>query len=314
MAHYLITGGGGFIGSNLARALVEEGETVQVLDDFSTGRRENLEGLKRNITIIEGTICDREAVRTAIKGVNYCLHQAAIPSVPRSIAAPEASNRANIEGTLNVLLAAREAGVRRVVLASSSSVYGNVAGDPLVETLPRRPISPYGVTKACAEMYGEVFASLYDLDIVSLRYFNVFGPRQNPDSQYAAAIPIFVRHMLAGRRPPVHGDGRQARDFTFVSNVVSANLLVCRQAGSLRGVFNVACGAAANLLEVIAALNRILGADLEPEFQPRRAGDIPWSCADISQARQAFGYVPKIGLEEGLRRTVSWLRDGKDPA
>jgi len=163
-------------------------------------------------------------------------------------------------------------------------------------------------------MYGEVFSSLYDLDVVSLRYFNVFGPRQNPDSQYAAAIPIFIRHMIEGRRPPVHGDGRQARDFTFVSNVVSANLLACRRPGSLRGIFNVACGAAVNLLEVIAALNRILGANLEPEFQPRRAGDIQWSCADVSQARQAFGYAPEVGLEEGLRRTVAWLRDGKDLA
>lgn len=314
MSHYLITGGSGFIGSNLARALIKQGEKVSVLDDFSTGRRENLHGLEGRITVLEGTICDRATVDAAMKGVQFCLHQAAIPSVPRSIASPEASNRANVEGTLNVLLAAREAGVRRVILASSSSVYGNADGNALVETLPRRPISPYGVTKACGEMYGEVFSSLYDLDIVSLRYFNVFGPRQNPDSQYAAVIPIFVRHMLDGRRPPVHGDGRQARDFTFVSNVVSANLLACRYTEPLRGVFNVACGAAVNLLDVIALLNRILGTQLEPEFQPSRAGDIPWSCADVSHARQAFGYVPHIGLEEGLRRTVAWLRDGKDLA
>lgn len=333
MAAYLVTGGAGFIGSHLVHALLARGDDARVLDDFSTGRRSNLAEVEGRIELIEGSICDREVVARAMAGVECCFHQAAIPSVPRSVADPWASNRANVEGTLNVFLAARDAGVRRVVFASSSSVYGNTATYPVHEELPLAPISPYGVSKAACEMYARAFAGLYDIDLVGLRYFNVFGPRQDPESQYAAVVPLFIKAMLAGERPPVNGDGGQSRDFTFVENVVAANLAAANfavansaagklhvanlaganvaagdNAGRLSGVYNVACGAASSVLDVVAHLNRILGTAIEPVFRPARPGDIRRSLADIRKASAAFGYRPQVGLEEGLRRTVAWMK------
>ena len=310
MARYLVTGGAGFIGSNLVHALLDRGHVVRVLDDLSTGRRENLSQIMTSIEFVEGSICDEAVTRAAMEGVDYCLHQAAIPSVPRSVADPVTSNRANVEGTLKVFLAARDAKVRRVVFASSSSVYGNTGVSPAREDLPMIPISPYGVDKAACEHYARVFSALYGIDIVVLRYFNVFGPRQDPGSQYAAVIPIFVTHMLRGERPHVHGDGRQSRDFSYIDNVVHANLLACEAEGPLAGIYNAACGAETTLLGLVALLNHALGTKLEPVFSPARAGDIRRSCADISCAAKAFGYKPTVSVGEGLRRTLEWFRRG----
>ncbi|MBN2309522.1 MAG: SDR family oxidoreductase [Candidatus Hydrogenedentes bacterium] len=312
MACYLITGGGGFIGSNLARSLSARGDEVRVLDDFSTGRRENLDGLLDRIEVIEGSVCDPECLARAFAGVDYCLHQAAIPSVPRSVQDPVRSNHANVEGTIQVFLAARDAGAKRVVFASSSSVYGEVSALPAAETLPLNPISPYGVTKATCEMYARVFTELYGTDIVALRYFNVFGPRQDPKSQYAAVMPIFIMKMLAGEAPPVYGDGTQSRDFSYVDNVVAANLAACAAPGRLAGVYNIACGATTSVLDVVEMLNEILGTDLPPAFLPPRPGDIHLSYADIARARDAMGYEPAVTVREGLERTVAWYRDGKE--
>ena len=306
MARYLVTGGGGFIGSNLVRALLGRGEDVRVLDDFSTGRRENLADVAGDVELIEGSIRDAALLAGAFEGVDYCLHQAAIPSVPRSVADPVRSNGANVDGTMKVFLAARDAGVKRVVFASSSSVYGDEAPLPAVETAPLHPISPYGVTKATDEMYARVFSDVYDMDIVALRYFNVFGPRQDPDSPYAAVVPIFIRKMAAGERPPVYGDGTQSRDFTYVANVVAANLLACEQEGRVAGVYNIACGDTTSILDLIAHLNAALGTALEPEFLPPRTGDIRASFADISKAREVLGYEPAVSIREGLKQTAAW--------
>ncbi len=308
MATYLVTGGAGFIGSNLVRSLLERGHSVRVLDDLSTGRRANLTEVLSQIEFIEGSICEVDLVNQAMDGVEYCLHQAAVPSVPRSVEDPLRSNRVNVEGTLNVFLAAREQGVRRVVFASSSSVYGNTSVSPVREDLPTQPISPYGVTKATCELYARVFSSLYNMDIVGLRYFNVFGPRQDPASEYAAVVPIFLSKMLRGERPPVHGNGRQSRDFSYIGNVVDANLRVCDAEGPLAGVYNAACGAETSILGLVALLNEILGTKLEPVFEPSRAGDIRRSCADIRRAGETFGYKPQVSVGEGLKRTVEWYR------
>lgn len=309
MARFLITGGAGFIGSNLVHALLKRGDQVRVIDDFSTGRRENIQSVLSQIEVVEGSICDRDLVGKAMTGVEFCLHQAAIPSVSRSVESPWESNRANVEGAINVFLAARDAGVRRVVFASSSSVYGNASTMPVNESLPRAPISPYGVSKAACEMYGEVFSALYGIDIVGLRYFNVFGPRQDPKSQYAAVIPIFISRMLAGEAPPVDGDGLQSRDFTFVGNVVSANLKACHADGRLAGVYNVACGASTSILDMVAILNDVLGSQLDPVFRPARPGDIRNSWADISRAKTAFGYEPLTSIRDGLLETARWFWD-----
>ena len=309
MPKFVVTGGAGFIGSHVVRALIARGNAVTVVDDFSTGKRENLAGMAPLVELLEGSIEDRPLLARAMQHADYCLHQAAIPSVPRSVADPWASNRANIEGTLNVFVAARDAGVKRVVFASSSSIYGNTDQVPVSESLPRAPISPYGVTKATDELYGDVFAGLYGLDVVALRYFNVFGPRQAPDSAYAAVVPIFLSHMLRGERPPVHGHGHQARDFTFVDNVVQANLRACQAEERIAGAYNIACGASTSVVELVAALNALLGTNLPPDHQPARAGDILRSWADISKARKAFGYSPMVTLTEGLEKTIAWFRE-----
>jgi len=306
MSEILVTGGGGFIGSNLARHLISLGESVRILDDFSTGNRDNLEDILDKCTVFEGSICEPGVLRRAIEGAQYCLHQAAIPSVPRSVKDPARSHHANMTGTMNVLLAARDAGVSRVVMASSSSVYGIASHYPVEESMPACPISPYAVSKAAAEMYAKVFSDLYEMDIVALRYFNVFGPRQDPESQYSAVIPKFISRMLEGKSPSIYGDGSQTRDFTFVENVISANIKACAAPGRIAGIYNIAGGTQHSLLDLVHMINDVLNTRIIPEFHPPRTGDVPRSFADVSRARDTFGYEPVVPVREGLERTVAW--------
>jgi nucleoside-diphosphate-sugar epimerase len=307
VTRYLVTGGAGFIGSSLTRTIVERGGEVRVLDSFLTGNDENLADLP-DVEIVRGDVRDLDGLRPVMKGIERVLHQAAVPSVARSLADPILSNAANVEGTLNVLIAARDAGVPRVVFASSSSVYGDTPTLPKVETMLPSPLSPYAVTKLTGEHYLKVFHHLYGLETVALRYFNVFGPRQDPSSDYAAVIPLFVSLMTRGLPPKIFGDGTQSRDFTYIDNVVQANLRACEAPGVGGEVFNVACGKRYTLLDLVAALNKILGTNLEPMFGPRRQGDVMHSLADIEKARRLLGYEPSISFEEGLERTVVWGR------
>jgi len=307
MSTVLVTGGAGFIGSHLVATLLERGDSVRVVDDLSTGEESNLAGLHGSMEFIVGSVCDRALLDGLMQGVDCVFHQAALPSVPRSIESPWPSHEAIINGTLTVLLAARDAGVRRVVCASSSSIYGNAEVHPVDESQPLAPISPYAVMKANNEHYAGVFQSLYGLDVVSLRYFNIFGPRQTPESDYAAAIPIFIQRMLRGEAPPVYGDGTQSRDFTFVENVVHANLLAAEAPGCIGGAYNIAGGESISVLTIVGLLNEILGTNLEPNFLPLRPGDIHTSYANISLAGRAFGYHPVVGIREGLERTVAWF-------
>jgi UDP-N-acetylglucosamine/UDP-N-acetyl-alpha-D-glucosaminouronate 4-epimerase len=308
MATYLVTGGGGFIGSALARALLERSHQVRVVDNFSTGRRENLAEVASRIELFEVDICDLEKLRPAFSGVDYVLHGAALPSVPRSIEDPLASNRANVEGTLNVLLAARDAGVKRVVYAASSSAYGDTPTLPKVETMVSQPISPYGVTKYAGELYAQVFTRVYGLESVCLRYFNVFGPRQHPSSPYSGVLSKFITALLRGDRPTIYGDGEQSRDFTYIDNVVEANLLACTSSRAVGKVINIATGSRETLNQVVAALGRIVGKPVEPIYAPPRTGDILHSLADIRLARALLGYRPKVMFEEGLRQTFEWYQ------
>ena len=310
MTTYLITGGAGFIGANLAHELVRRGARVRVLDNFATGRRGNLTGLADRIEVIEGDLRRLPEVEKAMQGVEVVLHQGALGSVPRSVADPLTTHEVNATGTLHVLWAARGAGVRRVVSASSSSTYGDTPTLPKVEDMLPAPRSPYPVSKLAGEYYCRVFTEVYGLDTVSLRYFNVFGPRQDPASQYAAVIPKFIRAMLRGERPVIFGDGTQSRDFTYVDNVVQANLLAAEApAGSLRGtVCNIACGERITLVDLVAALNEVLGTRLAPQFQPPRTGDVLHSLADFRRAEHLFGYRPLVKFAEGIRRTVEWMR------
>ena len=308
---YLVTGGAGFIGSHLVAALLRQGARVAVLDDFSTGRRENLKAAlaeRRSgpeARVVEGDIRNRDLVRREMKGVTHVLHQAALPSVPRSVAEPLQSHEANATGTLNLLLAARDEGVKRFVYASSSSAYGDTPALPKLETMPTAPLSPYAISKLAGEHYCCAFTGLYGFETVSLRYFNIFGPRQDPNSQYAAVIPRFVTAALEGRSPTVFGDGRQSRDFTFIDNAVEANLRACDAPKEATGrAYNVACGSAATLLEVLDRIGAIVGRRVTPVHEPPRAGDVKHSLASIDLARRHLAYEPAIDLEEGLRRTV----------
>jgi nucleoside-diphosphate-sugar epimerase len=308
MAFYLVTGGAGFIGSNIVTELVERGARVRVLDDFSTGRRENLASLLEYIDLIEGSLQDLPTVRRAVEGVDYVLHQAALPSVARSIDNPLATHAVNTTGTLHLLVSARDAGVKRVVYASSSSIYGDSPTLPKQEDMPPRPKSPYAVSKLAGEQYCRSFAGVYDLETVCLRYFNVFGPRQDPTSQYSAVIPLFITAILRGELPTVYGDGGQSRDFTYVTNVVQANFLAATAPDDVVGrVFNVACGERYTLLDLIAALNDILGTGVEPVHAAARPGDVRHSLADITAAQEAMGYRVEVDFHEGLRRTVEWF-------
>jgi UDP-N-acetylglucosamine/UDP-N-acetyl-alpha-D-glucosaminouronate 4-epimerase len=308
MATYLVTGGAGFIGSNLARALVTRGERVKVLDNFSTGREVNLKDLEKDVAMFRGDVRDAALVERAVEGCDYVLHQAALPSVPRSIEAPLETNDVNVNGTLTVLGAARRAGVKRVVFAASSSAYGETPTLPKVETMAPDPLSPYAVSKLAGEYYMKVFFQCYGLETVSLRYFNVFGPNQDPQSQYAAVIPRFVTAALEGRSPTIYGDGLQSRDFCHIDNAIQANLLACTAAGAPGQVFNVACGVRTTLLEVVALIAEITGRPVKPVHEPARAGDIKHSLADISRARHILGYTGGVDFKQGLVRTVEWYR------
>lgn len=310
MGRYLVTGGAGFIGSHIVDELVRRGEAVRVLDNFSSGRRENIAHNLDRVQLIEGDLRDLETVRGAVAGVDYVLHLGAIPSVPRSVVEPLASNEANVTGTLHVLMAAREAGVRRVVNSSSSSVYGNSPTLPKHEAMPTQPLSPYAVSKLAGENYCVAFQQVYGLPTVSLRYFNVFGPRQDPASEYAAVIPKFITAMLKGESPIIYGDGLQSRDFTYVANVVAANLLACESERAVGQALNVALGDRVTLLELLEALNTILGTRLPPRFEAPRPGDVKHSQADTTRARELLGFEEVVDFRQGLRETVDWFRAG----
>lgn len=310
MATYLVTGGAGFIGSHLVDALLARGETVRVVDNFATGNREYIESVRDRITFYEVDIADLEALREPMAGVDYVLHQAAIPSVPRSVDDPVLTHEACATGTLNVLIAARDARVKRVVYAASSSAYGDIEGTYKSEDMPPRPLSPYAVAKLVGEQYCQVFYTVYGLETVALRYFNVFGPRQDPNSPYSAVIPLFMKAMLAGKQPTVFGDGTQSRDFTYIENVVQGNLLACQADKRVAGkVINLACGESINLLDLIAAINDLLGTHITPIFDAPRPGDVKHSCADIRLARDLLGFAPVVSFEEGLRHTLAWLKE-----
>jgi len=309
---YLITGGAGFIGSHIAERLLADGHRVRVLDNLSSGKEENLSGLPGSsdrLELVRGDVRDLDQVRAAMKGTEIVFHEAALGSVPRSVDDPVTTHESNMTGTLNVLLAARDAGVRRLVYASSSSVYGETPVLPKKEDMTPQPLSPYALSKLAGEQYCSVFHHVYGFEAVALRYFNIFGPRQDPESQYAAVIPKFVTAMLDGRRPVVYGDGLQSRDFTYVDNVVEANLLASQAEGIAGRAFNVACGGRYTLLDLLARLNEIAGTQVEPVHQAARAGDVRDSQASVDAAQQAFGYRVVVDFEEGLRRTVDWYRN-----
>lgn len=309
MGVFLVTGGGGFIGSNLTIKLIEMGHRVKVLDNFSTGSLDNLRPLLKEIEVHQGDLRSLSDVRQAVAGVEVVFHLGALPSVPRSVADPLTTNEVNITGTLNVLLASRDAGVRRVVYASSSSVYGNSDVLPKHERLPSRPMSPYAATKLAGEVYGKIFYKLYGLETVGLRYFNVFGPRQDPKSEYAAVIPRFIDALLKRTPPVIFGDGEQSRDFTFIDDVVQANLLSCQATGASGEVFNIAAGNRTTLNELLGALMRITGSKVYVVYLEPRPGDVKHSMASIEKAATTLGYLPKTGVKEGLRLTVEWLRE-----
>jgi UDP-glucose 4-epimerase len=300
--------GAGFIGSHLVDALLAHGDAVRVLDDFSTGNPANLVTVRERADIMDGDVTDQEVVRGAMRGVEVGFHQAALASVPRSVVDPMSTHRTCVDGTLNVLLAARDAGVRRVVYAGSSSAYGDSGRLPRMETDLPAPLSPYAVAKLAGEMYCAAFSKVYGLETVRLRYFNVFGPRQTPNSPYAAVIPLFLQALSTGRSPRVHGDGHQSRDFTYVSDVVQANLRAAATAGVSGRVYNVACGRRTSLLEVLGHLNVLLGTSIEPTFGPPRVGDVRDSQADIIRAVEDLGYVPTTDVRTGLSHCVRWWR------
>ena len=309
---YLVTGGAGFIGSNIVEELIRRGDKVSVLDNFSTGRRENIQSFMDDVELSEGDIRSLSTVYRAVDEVDFIIHQAALPSVPRSIADPITTNEVNITGTLNVLIAARDRGVRRVVFASSSSVYGNDPRLPKHEDMRPRPMSPYAISKLAGEVYCSVFDELYDLETVILRYFNIFGPRQDPTSQYSAVIPKFINTMSKNRRVTIFGDGKQSRDFTFVENVVRTNLKACEIENLPKErVFNCACGDRISLDEMVIYLNKIMHKDLNPNFVEPRPGDVRHSFADVSKAVNFLNYSPSVKFEEGLKRTVEWFLANK---
>lgn len=308
MAKYLVTGGAGFIGSNIVEELVARGEDVVVLDDLSTGKRENIEPWLDRIKFVRGDIRKREDVQEAIAGVDYVLHQAALASVPRSIENPELVNEVNVAGTITLLEEARRAGVKRFIYAASSSAYGDTETLPKTEEMPVSPLSPYAVSKLTGEYYCSVYYTVYGLPTISLRYFNVFGPRQDPNSQYAAVIPIFISSLLKGERPTIFGDGEQSRDFTFVTNVVNANILASRCEEAAGQVLNVACGERYTLNELFAILRQMINEDIDPIYSDPRPGDVKHSQADISRAKEVLRYEPGVSFEEGLEKTVEWYR------
>ena len=313
MPNVLVTGGAGFIGSNLTESLLKRKQFVRVLDDFSTGKKENLIFSKEypSLEILEGDIRDLRTCKKAIKGVEVVFHQAALPSVQRSVEDPETSNAVNVGGTLNILLAAKEEGVKRVIYASSSSIYGDTPTLPKHEKMPPHPLSPYALQKYIGEQYCRLFYQLYGLDSVSLRYFNIFGPKQDPNSVYSAVIPKFIDALLHDRPPIIFGDGEQSRDFTFIENVVQANLLAM-SAEYLHGeAMNIACGKRISLNQLLKILKQILGSKLSPVYQEPRQGDVRHSLADIHKSKKIINYMPKVGAEEGLKKTVEFFKRQK---
>ena len=332
MAHYLVTGGAGFIGSNIVEELLRRKQKVRILDNFSTGKRETVEFLinkasklknsngkknsgngNSNLEVFEGDLRSYHIVREAVEGVDYILHQGALPSVPRSVGDPITSNEVNVVGTLNILNAAKEAKVRRIVYASSSSCYGDLAQLPKTEDMLPNPLSPYAVSKLAAEKYCQVFYKLYNLETVSVRYFNVFGPRQDPTSQYSAVIPKFISIMMRGKAPVIYGDGEQSRDFTYVQNVVEANLQACEmEHEELAGeIFNIAYGKRITLNDLVTKINGVLGTTIKPIYSAPRAGDVKHSLANIGKARQFLGYDPKFDFDQGLKMTIDTMRKHK---
>ena len=307
MAQYVVTGGAGFIGSHLSEELIRRGHQVRVADSFVTGKRSNLAHLPP-VEILEGDLSDLDFARKAVTGADFVLHQAALPSVPRSVKDPITSNRANVDGTLNVLVAARDAGVRRLVFAGSSSAYGNTMTSPKHEDLPTSPLSPYALQKVVGEQYLQMFTSLYGLETVTIRYFNVFGPRQDPSSPYSGVISLFATALLENRAPVIYGDGEQSRDFTYVANVVDGVLRACEATGASGRIINVATGSSISLNALFEAMRRLIGATVKPEYAAPRAGDVRDSLADLRLAREILGYKPIVPFEDGLRATVDWYR------
>ena len=313
MSHFLVTGGAGFIGSHLSEELVRRGHRVRVADNLSSGKRANLAHIP-GLEILEGDIADLAFAKRAVDGCEYVLHQAAIPSVPRSVKDPVSSNRANVDGTLNVLIAARDAGVKRLVFAGSSSAYGDTPTLPKHEEMPTQPLSPYALQKVVGEQYLQMFTRLYGLETVAIRYFNVFGPRQDPTSPYSGVISVFATALLENRSPRIFGNGEQTRDFTYVANVVDGVLRACDATAVSGEVINVATGGRVSLNELFRVMRGLIGATVEPTYAEGRAGDVRDSQADIRKARRLLGYEPIVAFEEGLRRTVEWYRSETAPA
>jgi len=309
MGNYLVTGGAGFIGSHIVERLVSQGESVRVLDNFSTGKRENLTSFASKIEIMEGDIRSLDDCRRACKGIEVVFHEAAVPSVPKSVADPQTSHEANVDGTFNMLMAARDGKCRRLVYAASSSAYGDLPELPKRETARPQPLSPYAVAKLTGEYYLRAFFHCYGLETVSLRYFNVFGPRQDPKSQYAAAIPAFVSAIMRDEPPTIYGDGEQTRDFTYIDNVVHANSLAANAERTQGEVVNIACGERVTVNAIIQQINRLLGKQVESNYVDPRPGDVKHSLADIEQARQVLGYEPIVKFDDGLAKAIEWYRE-----
>jgi len=307
MARNLVTGGAGFIGSNLARKIVSLGDSVVVLDDFSTGKAANLEGIDGRMEVIEGSICDVELVKRAMRGVDHVFHHAAVVSVVRSVDDPVTTNAVNVDGTLNCLMAARGAGVKRFVFAASSSAYGDNPSLPKREDMKPDPISPYAISKLAGEFYSKVFHQIYGLETVCLRYFNIFGPYQDPLSPYAAVVPIFITRLMRGESPVIYGDGEQSRDFTYIDNAVEANLLAVKSPQASGGVFNVACGTRFTLNDLVRKLQGLTHSTTPPTYAPPRAGDVLHSLGDTGSASRMLGYKPRVTFDEGLAATVEWF-------
>ncbi len=313
MAYHLVTGGCGFVGSHLVEALVQKGERVRVFDNCSTGKIQNIAHLKDQIELTDGDLRELDTVHQAVEGVDYIFHQGARPSVARSVADPILSNNVNINGTLNLLVAARDAGVKRVVYAASSSAYGNIPTLPRSETLSPQPASPYAITKYVGECYCRVFTQVFGLETVALRYFNIFGPRQDPTSQYSAVIPKFIHAYLHGSSPTIEGDGEQSRDFTYIANAVHANLLACHAEGVAGEVFNIGCGEQTSINTLANLIGEMMEVDAKPVYTSSRPGDVRHSRADIQKAQRMLGYEPKVDLKAGLRHTIDWFIRLCDP-
>lgn len=309
MEKFLVTGGAGFIGSNICKRLVSQGCFVRVVDNLITGKKSNLAEVIDKIEFVQADMGDSEVAQSAMKGIDAVLHQGALPSVPVSVDNPAATHRHCVDATFTLLLAARDAGIKRFVYAASSSAYGDAPDSPKVETMPVSPLSPYAVAKLTGEYYCSVFCRIFGLETISLRYFNVFGPQQDPTSQYAAAIPAFVTSILKGQPPTVYGDGEQSRDFTYIDNVIDANLLAARAKRTNGEVINIACGRAVTVNEIIDMINKLLGKNIKPRYAAPRPGDVKHSLADITAAKKLIGFTPSIQFEDGLRKAINWYRD-----